>query len=82
MGWLSIIGLIIQYGPGIIHLVTEIIELIKKMRESGKKSQATFAEASLTNALTHYKKTKDRRLLNALRERLHTDCYGTDCPAA
>ena len=81
MGWVQIILLIIKYGPAVYNIVVEIIEMIKKLRNDGKKDTAAFAEQALKNAVKEYKKTGDRRRLLAIRERLRKDCYGDSCKA-
>lgn len=69
MSWLSIILLLIQYGPSIIHVVQEIIEFIRRRQQP---DQAGLA-AELDGAVRHYKKTKDRRPLRKLLERLRQE---------
>ena len=76
MGWLSIIMMIIQYGPAIYKLVKELIELIKKAR----KADQPALKAELKEAAEHYKKTKDKTVLERLRDRLHKECYGVCYP--
>ncbi len=80
MSILAIILAVIQYGPSIFHLVIEIIDLIKKLRENGQHEAATFAEASLGSAVAEYHRTRDRRLLRLLRDRLNAQCFGPNCP--
>lgn len=78
MGWLSIIMLIVQYGPAIFHLVSEIIDLIKKVRHP--EQQAAFT-AELSAAVDTYRQTKDRRPLRDLLDRLYKHCDGdAPCP--
>lgn len=82
MGFWAIIALILKWGSAgvsVINLLIELKELIEKLREMGRKDEATFATAALSNAMTQYEKHKDRRLLLALRERLRADCFGGNC---
>ena len=76
MGWLNIVMLLIKFGPAIISMVNEIYELIRKLQSSGAKDEAAFAQAALSNAVSEYKKTGDRRLIRALRTRLRERCDG------
>lgn len=77
MTWLSIILFLIQYGPAIFQLVSEIIELIGKLRSF--KEQDAF-KAELESAVKDYKANRDRRGLYALRDKLRKACYGESCP--
>lgn len=74
MAWLSIILWVIKYGPAIFSIVSEIMDLIKKMRGAEK----VEAEGEFKSAMAEYKKTRDRRPLRRLRERLQKRCYGCD----
>ncbi len=77
MTWISIILFLIQYGPAIFQLVSEIIELIRKIRDP----QAQEAlEVEFREAVEHYRRNQDRRRLYALRDRLRKTCYGESCP--
>lgn len=80
MGWLSIILLVVQYGPAVFHLVVEIVDLIKKLRHPTEQSHF---RAELQDAVRRYRETGDRSALRALRDRLNQRCFGPDCkPAA
>lgn len=71
MGWLSILLLVVQYGPTIFNLVAEVVELLKKLR--GAERDAYTAE--LKAAVTAYRQTKNRRPLRELRDRLQKRCF-------
>lgn len=73
MGFLQIILLVIQYGPSLFSLVSEIVELIKKLR--GQEKEAFKVE--LDRAVTEYRVTRDRRPLRELRARLQQRCFGS-----
>lgn len=77
MGWLSILLLVIQYGPAIFNLVTEIVELIRRLRQPSEK---VLYRAELQDAVKHYRATGDRRLLRRLRDRLQSKCFDEECP--
>lgn len=79
MGFFSIILMIIQYGPAIFHLITEIIDLLKRMQSSDVKNVAAY-EVDLKKAIDFYKKTGDRGPLRELRDRLRGVCFGPNCP--
>ena len=72
MGILQIILLVIQYGPSLFSLVSEIVDLIRKLRGQEKEG----FEVDLKRAVDHYRRTKDRRPLRELRERLQKRCFG------
>lgn len=79
MSWISIILLIIQYGPAIFNLVVEIIELIKKYQKPNPvaaKTAQLFLKSELKNAVKTYRATRDRRPLYALRDKLRKEIYG------
>lgn len=71
----SIIG-IIKFGIQIYQLVSEILELIGKLK--GQEQEAAAVE--LKAAVEHYKANKDRRRLLGLRDRLRKRCFGDQCP--
>lgn len=80
MGWLSIIMLVVQYGPAIFHLVVEIVDMIKQLRHPVEQSHF---QAELNDAVGRYKETGDRSYLRALRSRLQLRCFGPNqTPAA
>lgn len=79
MGFLSIILMIIRYGPAIFQLITEIIDLLKRMRGGDVKNVAAY-EGELKRAIEFYKKTGDRGPLRELRDRLRGVCFGPNCP--
>ena len=70
MSWLTIIMLIIQYGPAIYKLVKEIIDLIKKIQVRMPKTEANIfgftTEERLRLAIAYYKKTGDKSRLEEL----------------
>lgn len=68
MSWLSLILLVIQYGPAVYKLVKEIIDLIKH-RDNGFQEREAFG-VELSRALDELKASRDLRPLEALRERL------------
>jgi hypothetical protein len=76
MSIISIILLILQYGPAIFSLVAEIIKLIKNLRD--KKEQAVFT-SELADAVRHFKANADARRLEKLRDKLRTRCFGDRC---
>lgn len=67
MAWLSILLMIIQYGPQIFALVSEIIDLIKKHRAD---KQAGL-RGDLAAAVATYRVSRDQRPLRELRDRLY-----------
>jgi hypothetical protein len=69
MGWVSLLLMILQYGPTIFKLVKEIIDLIKKNKGSGFQEQEAFT-VELKRGLEEFKRTRDTRPLEELRERL------------
>jgi hypothetical protein len=71
MGWVSLLLMILQYGPTIFKLVKEIIDLIKKNKGSGFQEQEAFT-VELKRGLEEFKRTKDTRPLEELRERLRS----------
>ncbi len=73
MGWLSILLMIIQYGPQLFTLVSEIIEMIKKRRHPEEQKSL---KADLADAVSHYRLTGDRGRLRALRDRLKSETFG------
>jgi hypothetical protein len=77
MNIIAIIMFLVKYGPTIWSLVSEIGELIKKLRD---KDERKLFEAELKTAAAHYKTNKDRRRLEALRDRLRKRCFGDNCP--
>lgn len=80
MGWISIIMLVVQYGPAIFHLVVEIVDLIKNLTHPTEQSHF---RAELEDAVKLYKETGDRTHLRMLRDRLNKRCFGPECkPAA
>lgn len=70
MSWLTILMLLIQYGPVIYKLVKEIIELIKKIKVRMPQTEANIfgftTEERLRLAIEYYKKTGDRSRLEEL----------------
>jgi hypothetical protein len=72
--WLTIIMLILQYGPAIWKLVKEIIDMINGV--SGYMSPMEAREfrreqrAELKNAVAYYKLTKDKCKLEAMHGQL------------
>jgi hypothetical protein len=74
---LSIIGFLIKYGPAIWSLATEVIEMIRKLRDPQEREAFT---AEWRAACEHYRVNKDRRPLERLRERLRKRCFGDECP--
>jgi hypothetical protein len=71
MAVFSIILLIIQGLTAIIPLISEIIDLIRKVRDPVQK--AAFA-AEMETAVASYKVTRDTRPLRALLDRIHAHC--------
>ena len=71
---LSIILFLIKYGPTIFSVVSEIVELIRKLK--GQEAEAFTVD--LDKAVQHWRANKDRRPLEKLRERLRSRCFG-DC---
>lgn len=76
MGVIELILLIIRVGTALVPLISEIWDLITKVRNPADKAAFT---ADLNGAIETYKKTKDRRPLRELRDRLYAHCDG-DCP--
>jgi len=75
MGWIGWILLALRYGPAIVGIVTEIIELIRRMRDvHGNTDEARFAEQRLRAAMEDYRKRRDRRRLRQLRDDLQRYC--------
>lgn len=69
MGWLSLVMLLIQYGPVVFKLVQEIVALIKAHRSNGQFLGVNL-EADLAAAVAHYKVSKDMTGLQGLLARL------------
>jgi hypothetical protein len=72
MSFFSIILFLIKYGPAIISLVTELWELIEKLRGNDKDD----AKAELEAAVLAYRQNKDRGPLLTLRNRLRRRVHG------
>lgn len=77
--WLIIIGQVVQvlwylfkYGPDIVAIVKEIIDLIKKLPKEEREVEALTLQSEVEN----FRKTKDRNRLRRLRDRLHGRCFG------
>ena len=77
MSFITIILFLLKYGPALFSLVSELIDLIRKIKDP--KEAAAF-RADLQRAAQHYRVNKDRRPLEALRERLRNKCFNGDCP--
>jgi len=74
MGFLQIIIMILKYGPAVFELISELWDLIKRIRgDKGKVSEAE-AKRDLRDALQKYRRTGDRGPLRRLRDRLRKDC--------
>ena len=71
---IQLIATLIKYGPALISLVSEVIDLIRKLR--GQEAEAFKVE--LKQAAHSYKANGDMRPLEALRDRLRKRCLG-DC---
>ena len=69
MSWLSILKLLITYGPKLFSMVSEIVDLIKGLQDPLVK-EATLVE--LKSAAAVAKDSGDRRALRDLRDRLYT----------
>jgi hypothetical protein len=87
MGWLTWLKLLLEYGPSIVALVTEIVELIQTLmehqREDGSPAMAMEGlEARLLadfeNRGAIYKRTRDRGPLREMRDTLRARC-GFEC---
>lgn len=76
MSWMTIILLILKYGPVIWEIVKEIIELIKKIRVRMPQTEAALfsfgANERLEMAVQYYKLTKDKSRLYELHGELTT----------
>lgn len=76
MSWLTIVLLILKYGPVIWELVKEIIDLIKKIKVHMPQTEAGLFEFStkerLDMAIQYYKLTKDKSRLEELHGELTT----------
>ena len=72
MSFFSILIFLLKYGPAIISLVTELWELIGKLRGNDKAD----AKAELEAAILAYRQNKDRGPLITLRNRLRRRVYG------
>ena len=77
MGVIEIILLIIRVGSALVPLISEIWDLIHKVKD--KPMQAAFT-TELNEAVSTYKKTRDRRPLRALREKLYKHCDDSCSP--
>lgn len=70
MSWLTIIMLIIQYGPAIYKLIKQIIDLIWKVQAHMPMTEAnTFGFSQherLEAAIKYYKRTKDKSRLEEM----------------
>lgn len=73
MSWLTILLMIFRYGPTVWALVKEIIKLIEGL---GDENEKQMAMAELSDITTAYMTTKDKRPLEALRERLRARRQG------
>lgn len=71
MGVFAIILLVIQGLTAIIPLVSELIDLIRKIRNPIQ--QSAFA-SEMETGIAHYKTTRDARPLRALLDRVHAHC--------
>lgn len=76
MSWMTIILLILKYGPVIWEIVKEIIELIKKIKVHMPQTEAQLfsfgAHERLEMAIQYYKLTKDKSRLEELHGELTT----------
>ena len=76
MSWMTIILLILKYGPVIWEIVKEIIELIKKIKVHMPQTEAQLfsfgARERLEMAIQYYKLTKDKSRLYELHGELTT----------
>lgn len=76
MTWMTIILLILKYGPVIWQIVQEIIDLIKKIKVHMPKTEASLfsfgANERLDMAIQYYKLTKDKSRLYELHGELST----------
>lgn len=79
MSLIAIITLLLKYGPTIWTLVSEIWELINKL-EAQSPAKAALYRACLKKAMKTYRETSDRRPLRAMRDGLHLECFGDECP--
>lgn len=68
MGWMSLIMLLIQYGPAIYKLVKDIIATIRDLRDRGVKTGAF--EGHLKDALARFKETGDDAELKEMYKKL------------
>lgn len=71
--WLTIISLLIQYGPAIVHLVVQIWDLINHHAPA---SDVAALKAELDAAAKAYKATKDARPLEQLLQKLRARFLG------
>jgi len=78
MSFITVIKLLWKYGPTAWSIVSEIWELISKLKDPQEKEAAIV---DLDKASQHHKANRDRRRLQALRERLRSRCNGLDCPS-
>jgi len=76
MSIISIILLILQYGPAIMNIVAEIIKMIKSLKD---KDEKVSFKVELDNAVRHFKANADARRLEKLRDKLRTRCFGDSC---
>ncbi len=70
MPWWKIALLVIQYGPAVVDLVSEIYELTKKLK--GQEKEAVKVE--LARAKTEYKISKRTEPLEELHAKLKKRC--------
>ncbi len=72
MGWLKYLMLALQYGPKIVSIVSEIIDLVGGLPSY----QADSYEAELAAAVQIFQGTGNRQPLAELRDRLHARRFG------
>lgn len=77
MPWFTIISLLLQYGPAIIHLLKEIWDLIQHRQV--KLSERAGLLKQMRKLADHYKESKDMRPLEQMRDGLRVRCFGTAC---
>tara|TARA_R110000868_G_scaffold9394_6_gene46944 strand:- start:4112 stop:4345 length:234 start_codon:yes stop_codon:yes gene_type:complete len=71
MGILQIIMLVLTYGPKLFSLVSEIIDMMKKLK--GHADEPKFT-ADFETALNAFRLNKDRRPLREFRDKLYHHC--------
>ncbi len=75
MGWIiTLISLLIQYGPTIYALVKDIIAMIKELRNRGVKTGAF--EGGLRDAIARFKVSGDDAELRAMFDKLQQHVKG------